>query len=401
MANILAPIQDWLSLFLRWAHIIAAIGWIGSSFYFMWLDATLKRRAGMSPDVTGENWTVHGGGFYHTVKYRVAPESMPEDLHWFRLESYFTWLTGFALLAVLYYWSASSYLLHPGNDSLAPWAGVGLSLLGLAVGWVFYDRLCRSALRTKPMLLFAILFVAILVATWGFGFVFSGRATFVQVGAMIASIMTANVLLVIIPNQRVVVADLKAGRTPDPSYGEIAKLRSTHNNYLTLPVIFLMISNHYPMTFGSEWSLAIVAVVLVMGAIVRNWFNRYEAGETGVGIAWQWPATIAMGIGLALTSILPAAEQTTLEDEVSTAEMLAIVQLRCATCHSANPTDPGFDEAPGGVALDTVEEVRTYASRILSQSVLSDAMPLGNVTEMTAEERQQLGAWLRSGQDSQ
>ncbi len=397
MTIFLGIIQDWLSLFFRWAHIVAGIGWIGSSFYFMWLDATLRRRHGMEEGIKGENWTVHGGGFYHTLKYEVAPESMPEDLHWFRLESYFTWLTGFALLAVTYYWSASSYLLNPANPVLLPWEGVLLSVAGMAGAWAFYHHLCRSPLRTRPMILFAVLFLAIVASSWGFGLVFSGRGAFIQVGSMIATIMTANVLLVIIPNQRVVVADLKAGRVPDPSYGEIAKLRSTHNNYLTLPVIFLMISNHYPMTFGHEWNWVIVAFILVIGAVVRNWFNRYEAGAKGAAIRWQWPLAAAMAALLVLSSQVPFRPAVEAGSGVYTAEALSIVHTHCRSCHSVRPTAEEFDEAPAGVALDTAGEVKLHAARILTQTVLSDAMPLGNATGMTEDERHRLGHWIQSG----
>lgn len=391
-----AMLQDWLSLFLRWAHIVAAIGWIGSSFYFMWLDASLKRAANMPDGVTGESWSVHGGGFYHVQKYAVAPERMPEDLHWFKWESYLTWLTGFALMTVTYYWSASSYLLAPGSG-LAPWQGIGVSLAGLALGWVFYDRLCKSPLRARPGWMFAVLFAGIVLAAWAYGLVFSGRAAFLQTGAMIATLMTGNVFLVIIPNQKVVVADLKAGRTPDPKFGEIAKLRSTHNNYLTLPVIFLMISNHYPMTFGHAWSWVIVALVLALGAIVRHWFNRYEAGATGAAIRWQWPVSAAIAAGLiALTAWQPAG-QAAVGGRVTTREAMAIAEARCVACHSANPSWEGFDAPPGGVALETPAELKAHAGRVLAQTVLSQAMPLGNVTGMTEAERARLAAWIRAG----
>ena len=233
-------IDEWLSLLLRWAHIVAGIGWIGSSFYFMWLDSSLRRAEGMPAGVKGENWSVHGGGFYHIRKYAVAPESMPGDLHWFKWESYSTWLTGFALLAVVYYWGAESYLIDRSVADISQIQAIAISVVSLAVGWLVYDRLCKSDLADRPVLLFAILFAFICAAAWAWGLVFSARAAFLHVGAMTGTIMTGNVFLVIIPNQRVVVADLKAGRTPDAKYGRIAKLRSTHNNYLTLPVLFMI-----------------------------------------------------------------------------------------------------------------------------------------------------------------
>ena len=393
MTLLLATVQDWLSLVFRWAHIVAAIGWIGSSFYFMWLDATLRRRAAMSDAVVGENWTVHGGGFYHTVKYRNAPESLPADLHWFRLEAYFTWLTGFALLGVTYYWSASSLLVDPG---VRPWHGVALSLLGLAGGWLAYDSLCRSPLREHPTRLFALLFLAILLLARAYDMVFTGRGAFLQAGAMMATLMTCNVLLVIIPNQRVVVADLKAGRVPDPEYGRIAKLRSTHNNYLTLPVIFLMISNHYPMTYASEWSWFILALVLAAGAIVRNWFNRWEAGESGAGVAWQWPATVGLAVALLFTVMAPDWRRTGGEP-VAAATAHDILVNRCASCHAPAPLDASHPVPPAGVSLDSLASIRRNAAGILRQAVQSEAMPPGNATGMTPAERDLLGRWIAAG----
>ena len=389
-------LHDWFSLFFRWAHIVAAIGWIGSSFYFMALDASLKRAVNMPHGVIGESWSVHGGGFYHVQKYAVAPERMPEDLHWFKWESYLTWLTGFALLTVTYYSSASTYLLAPGSG-LAPWQGIALSLAALGFGWLFYDRLCKSPLKQRPALMFALLFAAIVAVAWGLGHVFSGRATFLQTGAMIATLMTGNVFLVIIPNQKVVVADLKAGRTPDAAYGKIAKLRSTHNNYLTLPVIFLMISNHYPMTFGHRWSFVIVALVLGLGAIVRNWFNRYEAGETGIPVQWQWPAAAALAAALIAFTAWQPTGRAAVSGRVTAADAMAIVHARCTACHSATPTNPSFESAPAGITFDTAAQLKANAQKVLAQAVRTESMPLGNLTGMTEAERARLGAWIRAG----
>lgn len=390
--------QDWLGLLFRWAHIVAAIGWIGSSFYFMWLDSSLRRRPGTAEGIKGENWTVHGGGFYHTQKFTVAPAGMPDELHWFRWESYSTWLTGFALMSVVYYWSASTYLIDRGAG-LAPWQGVAISVAALAGGWIAYDLLCKSALRRAPALLFGLLFAALVAATWALGHVFTERAVFLQVGAMIATLMTGNVFLVIIPNQRIVVADLKAGRTPDARYGAIAKLRSTHNNYLTLPVIFLMISNHYPMTFGHPWNWLVVGFVLAIGAVVRHWFNAHESGRHGGPVAWQWPVTAALVGGMVvLVAWRPGGEGAVAAGEAVTAhEALAIAQARCTSCHAAAPTQEGFAEAPAGLKLETAEELRAAAPRVLAQAVLTDAMPLGNETGMTADERARLGAWIKAG----
>ncbi len=389
-----AIIQDWSSLLLRWAHIVAGIGWIGSSFYFMWLDSSLKRHSAMPETVNGENWTVHGGGFYHTQKYLVAPEKMPADLHWFRWESYLTWLSGFALMAVTYYWGASAYLIDRSVADLTPWQAIGISVLGLAAGWLLYDLLCKSPLRTRPEVMFAVLFVALVVASWGYAQVFSARAAFIQVGATIATFMTGNVFLVIIPNQRIVVADLQAGRVPDARFGQIAKLRSTHNNYLTLPVLFLMLSNHYPMTFGHSFAWAVVALVLLIGVVVRHWFNLHEGGVHGAQIAWQWPVTGVLVAGLVmLTAWRPAGPEIAAPSDT---EVMAIVAAHCAACHAAVPMHEAFDEAPGGVALENIAALRTHRDKILLQAVSTNAMPLGNESGMTDAERGALGAWLRA-----
>lgn len=388
--------RDWASLVLRWAHIVAAISWIGSSFYFMWLDSSLRRRPDMDPGIRGENWTVHGGGFYRTQKFMVAPEAMPDELHWFEWESYATWLSGFALLGVIYYAGASSYLIDPAAG-LAPWQGIALSLVLLAGGWVLYDELCKSALRRAPAVLFAVLFALLVFTCWALGFAFTPRAVFLQTGAIIATWMTGNVFLVIIPNQRIVVADLKAGRVPEARFGEIAKLRSTHNNYLTLPVIFLMMSNHYPMTFGHPWNWAVLALVLAAGAIVRHWFNAHESGQHGRATAWQWPVTVALlGAMIALAGWRPGEAPAPVQG-VTAAEALALVQTRCAACHAAAPTHPGFAAPPAGLALETIDELRAAADRVMTQAVQTHAMPLGNATGMTEEERAELGAWIRAG----
>lgn len=393
-----AILQEWLSLALRWAHIVAGISWIGSSFYFMWLDSSLKRRAGMPDGVRGENWTVHGGGFYHTQKYMVAPEAMPGDLHWFRWESYATWLSGFCLLVVTYYWSASAYLIDRSVADIPPMQAITISVLGLGLGWVFYDRLCRSALREYPVALFALLFVGLVAATWAYGQVFSARAAFIQVGATIATWMSGNVFLVIIPNQRIVVEDLKAGKVPDGKYGAIAKLRSTHNNYLTLPVLFLMISNHYPMTFGHPWNWGVVAFVLALGVVIRDWFNKHEGGAHGRAVLWQWPAAGVLFLGMVAFTAWKPGGAVAVEGRVGDAEAMAIVQTHCVACHAVVPAHEAFEEAPGGVALETADQVRTHAAKVLAQAVNTKAMPLGNESGMTAEERARLGAWLAEQQ---
>jgi hypothetical protein len=265
----------WAEFAIRWLHVITAIAWIGSSFYFIALDLGLNRNIPGPAD--GEEWQVHGGGFYHIQKYMVAPEAMPEHLTWFKWESYATWLSGVALLILLYWVGAELYLIDWRVMELAPWQAIAISALSLTLGWVAYDLLCKSKLGENPTLLMLLLFGIIVVLAWGYTQVFSGRAALLHLGALTATIMTANVAMIIIPNQKIVVADLKAGRTPDPKYGKIAKLRSTHNNYLTLPVIFLMLSNHYPLAFASEWNWLIASLVFLMGVTIRHFFNTMHA----------------------------------------------------------------------------------------------------------------------------
>ena len=388
---------DWMGLLVRWLHIVTAIAWIGSSFYFMWLDNSLRDYGTLEPGADGENWLVHGGGFYHAQKYLVAPDRMPAELHWFKWESYMTWVSGFCLMAIVYYWGAESYLIDRYVLDVSPAVAIAISVASLALGWVVYDLLCRSPLHRHGAVLFAVLFAFIVLSAYGFGLVFSGRAAFLHVGSMIATMMSANVFMVIIPNQKKMVAALAAGEAPDPALGTAAKLRSAHNNYLTLPVLFMMISTHYPIVFGHDWNWLVVALVLPLGAVVREFFNARNAGRTGNALRWQWPVAAALTIALiALTAWNPGGEAA-VEDEVLTAEALAIVQTRCAACHTANPTDEDFDKPPGGVMFDDAAMLKAHAVRVLGQAVLTDAMPLGNKTGMTKEERARLGAWIKAG----
>ncbi len=390
-------LHDWLGLLFRWLHVITAIAWIGSSFYFMWLDNSLGDYGTLEPRASGENWSVHGGGFYHIQKFMVTPERMPEELHWFKWESYMTWISGFSLMAIIYYWGAESYLIDRAVWDISAAAAIAISVASLAAGWVIYDLLCRSPLKERGPLLFTVLFAFIVLAAYGFGQVFSGRAAFLHVGAMIATMMSANVFMVIIPNQKKVVAALTAGETPDAALGKAAKLRSTHNNYLTLPVLFLMISNHYPIVFGHDWNWLVVALILILGAVVREYFNARNGGRTGAAIRWQWPAAAALTAALiALTAWKPGGEAV-VDDEIFTAEALAIVQIRCVSCHSAKPSDEDFEEAPGGVMFDDAVQLKSHAAKVLAQAVLTKAMPLANKTGMTDDERARLGAWIKAG----
>ncbi|NNE86664.1 MAG: urate hydroxylase PuuD, partial [Silicimonas sp.] len=271
----IAVLWSWAEFAVRWLHVITAIAWIGSSFYFIALDLGLNRNIDGPAD--GEEWQVHGGGFYHIQKYLVAPEAMPEHLTWFKWESYATWLSGAALLMIVYWVGGALYLIEPAKADLALWQGILISAASLSIGWLVYDFLCKSPLGEKPTTLMVLLFALLVAMSWGYHQIFTGRAALLHLGAFTATIMTANVFAIIMPNQRIVVADLKAGRTPDPKYGKIAKLRSTHNNYLTLPVVFLMLSTHYPLSFATDYSWLIAALTFLMGVTIRHWFNSQHA----------------------------------------------------------------------------------------------------------------------------
>ena len=390
-----AVILEWLNALLRWAHVMTGIAWIGTSFFFIWLEASLKRRDEQDPGIAGETWMVHGGGFYLAEKYAVAPERMPDELHWFKYEAYFTWITGFLLLAVVYYFGADAFLIDKDKVSLDPvWASL-LSAGSLVAGWFIYDGLCRSPLGSKTGPLAVALFIEIAAFTFFYHGVFSDRAAFLHVGALIGTIMAASVFFVIIPNQKIVVADLIAGREPDARLGQQAGQRSLHNNYLTLPVIFMMISNHYPILFGHPWSPLIALGIVIAGGLIRHFFNITNHGVVTTAAIASIPAAIVVVVVLvAITSYRPGAGPV---GEVSFAEVHAIVEKHCTSCHSATPTSEDFPEAPKGVMLDTPEEIRRYAAKIAQQVVLSDIMPLGNTTGMTEEERQKLGAWIEEG----
>jgi uncharacterized membrane protein len=390
---------EWLNMAVRWLHVIAGIAWIGSSFYFVHLDSSLKQRAGLPPGAGGEAWQVHGGGFYHMVKYLVAPAQMPDELTWFKWEAYATWLSGMGLLIIVYYFGAQLYLIDTSVLALPVWGAVAISIVGLALGWVVYDRLCKSRLGGNDTLLFAALFAFLLVLAFAYTFVFSGRGAMMQMGALVGTMMVANVAMVIIPNQRVVVADLIAGREPDPKYGAIAKQRSLHNNYLTLPVIFVMIANHYPLAFATRWNWLIFGVVLVIGAAIRHFYNRRHKGLPSPW--WTWGVAVAGMVAIVFLSMAGPSGggvySAAPPQPVTFAQAEEVVLGRCSMCHAALPVWEGIAVAPKGVMLDTPERIAQHAGEIRLQAVLTHAMPPGNLSEITPEERQVLAAWIADG----
>ena len=397
-----AVLGAWAEFAVRWVHVITAIAWIGSSFYFIALDLGLRRDPKPPSGADGEEWQVHGGGFYHIEKYLVAPDRLPEHLIWFKWEAYSTWLSGFALLVLVYYLGGELFLIDPTVLDIPVWQGVVISVASLALGWLIYDTLCKSALGDSPTLLMVLLFGVLVVMSWGYTQVFSGRAALLHLGAFTATIMSANVFLVIIPNQKIVVADLKAGRTPDAKYGKIAKLRSTHNNYLTLPVLFLMLSNHYPLAFASEWNWLIAALVFLMGVTIRHFFNTMHAKK--VMLWWTWAATAIIFLVIVWLSSVPLqnreAAMTPAVQRFAEAEgfedVHSIVLGRCSMCHAAEPFWDGILWAPKGVRLETEADVAGHARAIYLQAGVTHAMPPGNLTWIAPEERAAIIAWYRA-----
>ncbi len=401
----LTAMGEWLEFAVRWLHVITAIAWIGSSFYFIALDLGLHRDRNLASGADGEEWQVHGGGFYHIQKYLVAPEKMPDDLVWFKWESYGTWLSGFAMLVLVYYLGAELYLVDPNVLDIPVWQAVLISLGSLGFGWMAYDFICKSKFGDDNTRLMIFLFVILVVMAWGYTQVFSGRAALLHLGAFTATIMTANVAMVIMPNQRIVVADLKAGKIPDAKYGKIAKQRSTHNNYLTLPVIFLMLSNHYPLAFATEYNWIIASLVFLMGVTIRHYFNSVHARKGNPH--WTWFVTVVLFVIIAWLSTAPMFRADQEEAMLSPAaqkfasaegfeDVHDIVMGRCSMCHAAEPAWEGMLWPPKGVRLETEAQIATEARRIYLQAGLSHAMPPANVSYIEPEERAKIVAWYQA-----
>ena len=396
---------EWVEIGVRWLHVITAIAWIGSSFYFIALDLGLHRDRNLASGADGEEWQVHGGGFYHIQKYLVAPASMPDHLIWFKWESYMTWISGFTMLVLVYYMGAELFLIDPQVMELQVWQAVAISMASLAFGWVAYNTLCKVFVNADQNVLMLALFVVLVGMSWFYTQVFSGRAAMLHLGAFTASIMSANVFFIIMPNQRVVVADLKAGRAPDPKYGKIAKQRSTHNNYLTLPVIFLMLSNHYPLIFATEWNWVIASLVFLMGVTIRHWFNTRHARKGSPH--WTWVATVLLFLAIAWLSTQPMRTVPEAEAKLQGAaliyasapgfaDVVGIVQGRCSMCHAAEPSWEGLYWPPTGVVLETEAQIAHEAKRIAMQAGDTHAMPPGNLSYMEPEERAQIVEWFRA-----
>lgn len=409
---LLPIIHAWVDFGVRWLHVVAAISWIGASFYFVHLDLSLLKHPRLPQDAGGDAWQVHGGGFYHMTKYTVAPPHMPQDLTWFKWEAYTTFLSGFTLLCVQYYANPNLYLIDETVLTMSGAQAVGLSILCLFAGWLLYDALCRSYLGARDGALLGVFFLALVGAEYGLTKLFGGRGAFLQLGAMMGMVMGANVALVIIPNQRKVVGALLAGQTPDPALGKTAKQRSLHNNYLTLPVLFLMLSHHYPLAFATRYNVLIVALVLIMGALIRHFINCHHARAPAP--SWVWPVVAVCALTLVALSLQGAYGRYGAEEETSgrlhfgqaqlaggapgnvdLAQVETIITSRCAMCHAKAPLWEGIIAPPQGVLLDTRDAIVRHRDGIAQNAVLTHAMPPGgNLTGLTEEERGVLARWL-------
>lgn len=391
-------IVDWLGLIFRWLHLITGVAWIGASFYFIWLDNSLEEPSQSKRDkgIKGDLWAVHGGGIYEVTKYAGAPQAMPGNLHWFKWEAYTTWLTGMVLLTLIYYVGAEAYLIDPRVAQLTQWQAIGAGVAIIAGSWLVYTGLCASTLGSRGLLLAVLLLILSGALAWGLTQLFSGRGAYIHFGAVIGTLMVGNVFRVIMPGQRKLVSALESGETPDPRWGETAKLRSTHNTYLTLPLLFIMISNHYPMTYAHSFNWLVLLAIVVITAASRQYFVlRHRNINRPIIIAGALAATALLAVWLA-----PASAPST-STAVSAADLAprahAIITERCVSCHAAQPTDEVFTVAPGGVLLDTPAQMAQWASRIKTRSIDTHDMPFMNKTGMTEEERELVAQWIAAG----
>jgi uncharacterized membrane protein len=399
---VLTYLLDWLGLLVRWLHIIAGIAWIGASFYFVWLDNHLQPPTvaqPVDPGVAGEVWAVHGGGFYRSQKYRLAPTLLPPTLHWFYWEAYTTWLSGFALLCLLYFLRAEAYLIDPAVAALTKPAAIGIALAALIASWLLYDALCRSALQRRSAALSVALGLLFSVEAWGLCQLFSGRGAFMIFGSALGTIMVANVLFVIIPGQRELVHAKQQGREPDPTPGLRGKQRSVHNTYFTLPVLFAMISNHYAMTYGARYNWLVLIAISLAGACIRVWFVARQRAPGGTGLLPALPMLLgALLLAAVVAALAPArgrgaADARGAARASELADVQKILSQRCVPCHALRPTQAGFSAAPNGLVLETMAQVMAHLPEV-QQQLSTRAMPLGNLTAMTQDERATMLLWI-------
>jgi uncharacterized membrane protein len=398
-----AHVLEWLNLIVRWAHVVFGIAWIGASFYFIFLENSLNRTENLRDELAGNLWAIHGGGFYYVEKYKTAPSEIPKTLHWFKYEAYFTWLTGMILLTLVYFMNAKVVMVDTSVRNISSLTAILIGIGTMVFGWEIYDRMCKSSLLQKKNLFASIGFLIVIAISFFLSKFLNGRAAFMLVGGLLGTIMAGNVFFCIIPSQKALVAAAKANKPVNPELGKIARLRSLHNNYITLPVIFIMISNHFPTTYGYNFNWAVLAGLTVASVAVRHYINLYEKGQYAV---WIIPFAVIVLIGLVM---ITAPEPLKKSAEVSVknapknivpvlfSEIQPIMQKRCVACHSANPTDDVQKTAPNGIMFDTPDQIKKLSDRILIRAVQTKTMPQGNKTGVTLEERELLGKWIEQG----
>lgn len=385
-------LMEWLNIVVRVMHITFGIAWIGASFYFVFLENALNRTENVRDELAGNLWAIHGGGFYYLEKYKGAPATIPKHLHWFKYEAYFTWVSGFALLFIIYYFNSSAMLIDTNVMKLTATQAIGISIGSFIVGWLLYDGICKSPLRKNPLLFALIGIISLTGFAYFYSQVFSGRAAFIHFGAMIGSIMVANVFFVIIPAQKAMVNAAKKGLSPDPQKGKNALFRSIHNNYFTLPVLFVMVSNHFPSTFGNKYQWIVLAAISIGTAGIKHWLNLREQGKLSL---WILPASVM--VLLAVAYITAPQPSTTKCSTVSFTAINAIIQQRCVSCHSSHPTDDIYKAPPNGVKYDTPLEIAAKKDLIMQRVVITKTMPQNNKTNMTPEERDLIRCWIEQG----
>jgi len=386
-------LMEWINLIVRLMHITFGIAWIGASFYFVFLENALNRTEGVRDELAGNLWAIHGGGFYYLEKYKVAPAVIPKHLHWFKYEAYFTWISGFCMLFIVYYFNSSAMLIDKNILDISPLTGISIGIGSFILAWVIYDRMCRSKLANNN-LLFSIIGLIVLIAfAYGYSLVFSGRAAYIHFGAMIGSIMVANVFFVIIPSQKAMVKAAKEGKYLDPELGKHAGLRSLHNNYFTLPVLFTMISNHFPSTFGNEHAWLILAIFSLGAAGVKHYLNLREKGNYS---AWVMPVSALILLSAVFMSA-PPKNPNACKSEVSSAEVMAIVKTRCTQCHGVKPTDDVYTAPPNGVRYDNISDIVKLKDKIMQRAVIIKTMPPNNKTGITDNERDMIRCWIEQG----
>ena len=394
-AGIESHVMEWLNLVVRWAHVVIGIAWIGASFYFIFLENSLNRTENLRDELAGNLWAIHGGGFYYIEKYKIAPQEVPKKLHWFKYEAYFTWVTGFILLILVYYLNAKAFMIDPSVREISSETAIGIGIGTIIVGWVVYDLLCKSALVHKKYLFALTGFLIVTIISIFLCKTLSGRAAFMHVGALLGTIMAGNVFFTIIPAQKALVKAAKENKPLDPNLGNYAGLRSLHNNYIILPVIFVMISNHFPSTFGNKFNWAVLAGLTLTSVAVRHYINLYEKGRYAI---WIIPFAIVSLIALVIVTA-PANNNRSLKNSspVAFSQIQPVILKRCVQCHSLNPTDDVQKIAPNGIMFDTPDEVAKQKDRIMIRVVQTKTMPQANKTGITDEERELIGRWIEQG----